>query len=608
MKGYIHWLVEFVGIFLKKNKKTGILFFVAGMVLCFGLGLLFLSVKCDKSPSQELKSSNKTYTAIQQQYIEHTQQSLQQLLEPIVGYGKVKVSVSAFFDLQDKQTIEHEVVPDSAVIESKTVTMRESAADSHEQPYQTEVKYTFSTKDIINSQLLGSLEKQHISVVIDGNTRTGDKGIYQARSEQEMIQYTNLIKNAIGYNAARGDTLEVLNMPFSEKVQRQIPWADIAKFLIVLSLALLIVAICVLMCKSEKTSNSNYLYSSALSCLQIIQNAVEKNIHAPLAVIKNWIYMPEAKNNDWTGTQKVSILLLALSDKAVRQILSHLSDDEVRQITKTMASLGVITTKQAESVFEQFNQAMQGRTDLIGNQARVHQILSDTQSKNLPPHTNPDLWKQLASMDNQFLADSLQGLSAEMIAFILYHQEATKAAQILAYFSTASATRVLTHLAHIGHISLTTHYKLDKQAEAAVKMIIEQAQIQAGDKKASEILTRLNKTLETEVVSALYQNAPDLAKKITRHLMKFADIARWSDESVRVLLRHVSKQTAVQALINAPTEVSQAIARNVPPQVWSDLQRQIQSQQNTPQETVLSAQEKIIATAQELLSQKQLHF
>ena len=250
---------------------------------------------------------------------------------------------------------------------------------------------------------------------------------------------------------------------------------------------------------------------------------------------------------------------------------------------------------------------MQGKTNLIGNQERVHQILSNSLSQDLSLHTNPDLWRQLETIDDQFLADALQGLSSEIAAFILYHQEADKAAQILAYLPTVSSARILTHLAHIGHVSLATHYKLDKQAEDAVKSIIEQAQIQSGDKKASEILTRLSKAQETEVVSALYQKEPDLAKKITRHLMKFHDIMHWSDENIRVLLRHIGKQTAVLALVGEGPEMLQCIARNVPPQTWAELQQRIQDRKDASEDDIEMAREKIISVAQELLSQKQLH-
>ena len=589
------------GVLLEKNKSIKVLFLVSGLILLIGLGMALCSFNFSKMPCEE--KNDITYTTAQQQYVQHIQQSLQQLLEPLVGYGKVKATVSASFNLKNQRIVDHKIIPNSAIVSQETITRTQEI----EQPYQIQRRFVFSTQDTESTEVLGKLEQQHISVVIDGNTRLGDNGIYQARSAQEMQYYTNLIKNAVGYNPERGDTLEVLNMPFVAKSYSVLPWENIAKILIIVSIFLFIVCFLILGLRQDKGNTPLNTKESGTSCLQFIQKAIEKDIQVPLAVIKNWIYMPEVKNNEWTGTQKVSILLLALGDKAVQQILSQLGDDEVRKITKTMASLGLITMKQAEQVFEQFVQAMQGKTNLIGNQARVHQILSNSLSQDLSPHTNPDLWRQLETMDNQFLADMLQGVSSEIAAFILYHQEADKAAQILAYLPTTSSARILTHLAHIGHVSLTTHYKLDKQAEDAVKSIIEQAQIQAGDKKASEILKRLSKVQETEVVSALYQKEPDLAKKITRHLIKFHDIMCWSDDDIRTLLRHISKKIAVLALVGESPEMLQCVARNVPPQTWAELQQQIQDKKDSPENDVEMAREKIIAVAQELLSQRQLH-
>lgn len=576
---------------------------MAGLILCIGVGVLISTFNFAKRGVSCHQVPDETYITTQQQYIEHTQKSLQQLLEPLVGYGKVKVTVSASFNLQDERVVSHKVIPNSAIVSQETITR----AQQLDQPYQIQRQFVFSTQDTESTQVLGKLEQQHISVVIDGNTRSGDKGIYQARSAQEMKYYTSLIKNAVGYNPDRGDTLEVLNMPFVEKASGHFPWVNVVRFLMILSVALLCLCLLLWVLQQNKSNNNGTTEKAGVSFLSIIQKAIEKDIYIPLAVIKNWIYMPELKNSDWTGTQKVSILLLALSDKAVQQILSLLGDDEVRRITKTMASLGMITTKQAESVFEQFVQAMHGKTNLVGNQERVHQILSNSLTQNVPLHINPDLWRQLISIDNQFLADALQALSPEIAAFILYHQEADKSAQVLSFLPTSCAARIFTHLAHIGHISLASHYKLDKQAEEAVSSIIEQAQIQAGDKKASEILMKLNKAQGIEVVSALYEKEPDLAKKITRHLIKFHDIVRWSDENIRNLLRHVNRKTAVLALVGESPDVLQCIARNIPPQTWAELQQQIQGQKNISRDTVQMAQAKIVSIAQELLAQKQLH-
>ena len=89
--------------------------------------------------------------------------------------------------------------------------------------------------------------------------------------------------------------------------------------------------------------------------------------------------------------------------------------------------------------------------------------------------------------------------------------------------------------------------------------------------------------------------------------MRFGDIAHWSDDAIRTLLQHTTKQVATDALTGADSIVQQAIQRNVPPEVWNELFAQI-STNRISREVVQSAQDKIVTIAHELLAQGKIHF
>jgi flagellar M-ring protein FliF len=66
----------------------------------------------------------------------------------------------------------------------------------------------------------GQVERISVAVMIDGQYRTVENKngtvdyIYIPRSDEEMAKLENIIKNAVNYNAQRGDTIEVANIPF----------------------------------------------------------------------------------------------------------------------------------------------------------------------------------------------------------------------------------------------------------------------------------------------------------------------------------------------------------------------------------------------------------
>src|SRR6185312_5922844 len=64
----------------------------------------------------------------------------------------------------------------------------------------------------------GDVKKLSVAVVVDGTTTTDVDGKvtgYKPRTAQEMNQIDTLVKSAIGYDKARGDLVQVVNMPFA---------------------------------------------------------------------------------------------------------------------------------------------------------------------------------------------------------------------------------------------------------------------------------------------------------------------------------------------------------------------------------------------------------
>ena len=64
----------------------------------------------------------------------------------------------------------------------------------------------------------GEVRRLSVAVLVDGKYSTDAEGnqIYEPRSETELDQISALVRSAIGYDAERGDTLEVVNMQFAQ--------------------------------------------------------------------------------------------------------------------------------------------------------------------------------------------------------------------------------------------------------------------------------------------------------------------------------------------------------------------------------------------------------
>jgi flagellar M-ring protein FliF len=82
---------------------------------------------------------------------------------------------------------------------------------------QETVNYEISKTTKVHVKETGTTKKLSVAVLVDGSYATGQDGkkAYTPRSKEELETLTNLVKTAIGFNADRGDKVEVINLQFS---------------------------------------------------------------------------------------------------------------------------------------------------------------------------------------------------------------------------------------------------------------------------------------------------------------------------------------------------------------------------------------------------------
>ncbi len=170
---------------------------------------------------------------------------VQSLLERAVGEGKVTVRVSATLDFQHIERTEECFDAENPAIRSEQRNKEEGSGHglwalgvpgvranvegATQEAEKDKAKATNSRQsETINYELSkmvskivapsGEVKILSVAVLVDGAYQPGQKGgerTYVPRSAEEMAKYRDIVKSAIGYNEARGDRLEVANIPFA---------------------------------------------------------------------------------------------------------------------------------------------------------------------------------------------------------------------------------------------------------------------------------------------------------------------------------------------------------------------------------------------------------
>lgn len=211
----------------------------------------------DASNNQEMRAS----------YEQKLSHAIEGFLEKTLGPGKARVEVNAEMDFDRVTLNSEEFNPDGQVVRSTSTTGENASSNeqggegsisvqnalpendqgkgasdtrSSNKNNRNEENTIYEISKTLKTQIkeTGGVKKLSVAVLVDGTY--GQDGKYQARPKPDMDQMTTLVKTAMGFNAERGDVVEVINMPFAPSEAPPAPLGFIDTILSQISLAHLV--------------------------------------------------------------------------------------------------------------------------------------------------------------------------------------------------------------------------------------------------------------------------------------------------------------------------------------------------------------------------------
>ena len=167
---------------------------------------------------------------------------VQDLLEKTVGPGKAQAQVNIEMDFDEVVTNEEIYDPESQVIRSQATLTEQGTSGQNNQPVtvaqnipngdvvnansgqynqnsKVEETINYEISKVIRNKVknTGVIKRLTTAVMVDGVYEKNAEGkeVYRPRTEEEMEQITALVKSAVGFDANRGDVVDVENMRFA---------------------------------------------------------------------------------------------------------------------------------------------------------------------------------------------------------------------------------------------------------------------------------------------------------------------------------------------------------------------------------------------------------
>ncbi len=194
-----------------------------------------LSKNRERNNLVELTSSQLDLQIKVEQYLEN---KLATLLRGVVGQDNYIVRVSTTLNFDQIERTSESYDPESATIRSQESDTQGSADPGATQPQSDNTITNYEISKSVERMVggIGRVERQSVAVMVNGTfaippgAPEGAAPQYVPRTDEEIKNITTLVQNAIGFDAGRGDQVQVTNVSFDtseyEKTQEMIVHAE----------------------------------------------------------------------------------------------------------------------------------------------------------------------------------------------------------------------------------------------------------------------------------------------------------------------------------------------------------------------------------------------
>jgi flagellar M-ring protein FliF len=190
---------------------------------------------------------------------------IETIVSSVVGPGHARVQINADFDINRITQTSDKFDPDGRVLRSSQTREEQSASGARSDgavSAGTELPnggnqqgggggaaagdQTKKTEEIVNYEIsrttktevieAGRVNRISAAVLVDGNYTKNEKGevAYQPRPKEEIDRISALVRSAIGFDAKRGDQVEVVNLRFADitpsPINEPAGWMNLIQF------------------------------------------------------------------------------------------------------------------------------------------------------------------------------------------------------------------------------------------------------------------------------------------------------------------------------------------------------------------------------------------
>lgn len=315
-----------------------------------------------------------------------------------------------------------------------------------------------------------------------------------------------------------------------------------------------------------------------------------------------------------TGPEKAAILMLALGDEHTARLFALMDDEEIKEISQTMANLGTVSSTIVERLFVEFAEQISATGSLVGSYESTERLLAKvlggdrvtTIMEEIRGPAGRTMWDKLGNVNETVLANYLKNEYPQTVAVVLSKIKPDHAGRVLTQLPESFALEVILRMLRMEAVQKEVLDDVERTLRNEFFSSLARTNRRDSHELIAEIFNSLDRSSETRFLTALEERNRDSAERIKALMFTFEDLGKLDGMGIQGIMRSAEKEKIPMALKGASEALRDLFFANMSERAGKLLREEIASMGPVRLKDVEEAQTYLVALAKDLAARGEI--
>ncbi len=311
--------------------------------------------------------------------------------------------------------------------------------------------------------------------------------------------------------------------------------------------------------------------------------------------------------NKLTGPEKAAVILLALGEEHTA-LWERLDDDEVKEISQAMATLGNVSAEAVEALMIEFVSGLSGSGSVMGSYEQTQKLLAaflpkdrvDGLMEEIRGPAGRTMWDKLGNVNEAVLANYLKNEYPQTVAVVLSKVKPDHAARVLTSLPEDFALECVQRMLRMEPVQREILDKIEQTLRTEFMSNLARTSKRDSHEMMADIFNSFDRQTEARFIGALEERNRESAERIRALMFVFEDLSKLDPGGVQTLLRGVDKDSLGLALKGASEGLREMFFSNMSERASKIMREDMESMGPVRLKDVDAAQMAMVQVAKDL--------